>query len=109
MPRIGRRTYEEDNETWPADAYSVNGYRGIAFRVSGWETEPEIEQANEDNGWTDYWDGESMQRTGRVIAVMVGDDYQHVVDVEDLTPLGELEYCGVCGQVGCQHDGRDRS
>ena len=23
-------------------------------------------------------------------------------------PLGELDYCASCGQIGCAHDGRDR-
>ena len=31
-----RRHYEEDNKTFPADAYSVAGYKGIAFSVWGW-------------------------------------------------------------------------
>jgi hypothetical protein len=27
----------------------------------------------------------------------------------DLIPLDDLDYCAECGQVGCCHDGRDRS
>lgn len=106
----GRVQYIDDQERWPDDkAYSVRGFRGVACRVYGWEAEPDVELASEDNGWEDYWDGESMRSTGRVVVVMVGDDYRHVVDPEDCTPLDELAYCASCGQVGCTHDGRDRS
>ncbi len=35
-----RPNYEADDETLPADAYSVKGYSGVAWRVYGWETEP---------------------------------------------------------------------
>jgi hypothetical protein len=39
---------------------------------------------------------------------MVGDDAKHVVEVHDLKPLDEDDYCHECGQIGCTHDGRDR-
>ena len=42
-----RRHYEPDEETFGADAYTVEGYAGIAWRVWGWETEPD-----EDTEWT---------------------------------------------------------
>lgn len=90
---------ERDSAAFPADHYSVSYYPGIAFWVEGWETEPD-----EDTEWTGY-----EQRTGFVLAVMVGDDYRHKVDPEDLTPLDELAFCHVCGQIGCAHDGIDRS
>jgi hypothetical protein len=97
--RMLRRTnYEEDNVAFPAGHYSVRQYPGIAFYVRGWETEPD-----EDTHWSGY-----EVRTGSVIAVMVGDDYQHRVDADDLTPLDEDAFCHSCGQVGCTHDGRDR-
>lgn len=91
--------YEKDNETFNAGAYTVRGYRGIAFAVLGWETEPD-----EDTEWSGM-----ETRTGRVLAVMIGDDYKHSVDPDDLTPIAREEYCGVCGQIGCGHDGLDRS
>lgn len=94
-----KRKYESDSETFPADAYRVAHYPGVAFYVLGWETEP-----NEDTEWSGY-----EVRTGRVLAVMVGDDYRHSVDPEDLEPLPRAEYCGQCGQIGCGHDGYDRS
>ena len=94
-----RRNYEEDNGTFSASAYRVQGYKGIAWSVWGWETEP--------NGDTE-WSG-LEERTGRVLATMVGDDRQFAFDKEDITPLNEVDYCHQCGQIGCTHDGIDRS
>lgn len=96
-----RPNYEEDNATFPAEAYTAKGYRGVAWRVYGWELET-------------VWDddiGESTdeQRTGKVVAVMVGDDRRFTFDPSDLEPLDDLAYCAECGQIGCGHDGRDRS
>lgn len=94
-----KRHYESDDETFSADAYTVARYSGIAFRVLGWETEPD-----EDTEWSGY-----EVRTGNVVAVMIGDDYHHIVDQDDITPLDRAAYCGECGQIGCGHDGYDRS
>lgn len=91
--------YESDDEHFNADAYTVRGYRGIAFHVLGWETKP-----TEDT----EWDG-IEERTGRVVAMMVGDDHRFAFEEEDITPLAREAYCGGCGQVGCCHDGLDRS
>lgn len=94
-----KKHYESDAIEFPPDArYSVRQYRGIAFYVLGWETEPD-----EDTEWSGY-----ESRTGRVLAVMVGDDYRHSVDPADLTPIADTDYCAICGQIGCTHDGRDR-
>jgi len=86
-----RKNYEVDNAAFSAVAYSVAGYRGVAFHVLGWETAPDA-----DTEWTGY-----EERTGNVLAVMVGDDYRHSVDPSDLTPLSSREYCRDCGQIGC--------
>lgn len=94
-----RPDYEPDHESFPAEAYSVEGYRGVAWRVYGWEVEPD-----DDTHWSGY-----EARTGRVVCVMVGDDRRHTFEPDALTPLGELDYCASCGQVGCTHDGRDRT
>jgi hypothetical protein len=95
-----RPNYEEDDQAFPADAYMVRGWgSGIAFYVLGWETEPD-----EDTEWSGC-----EVRTGRVIVVMIGDDARHRVDPEDLTALAREAYCGECGQIGCCHDGLDRS
>jgi len=95
---MNRYHYESDAESFKADAYTVRGYRGIAFHVYGWETAPDT-----DTEWTGI-----EERTGRVIAVMVGDDAQHAVNLEDIAPLECEAYCGSCGQIGCTHDGLDR-
>lgn len=89
---------EADDATFSADAYTVSGYRGIAWHVLGWETEPD-----EDTEWSGY-----KVRTGRVVAVMVGDDRHFTFEPDELSPLGREAYCGICGQVGCSHDGYDR-
>lgn len=88
-----RRNYEADDKAFPSDYYSVKGYAGVAFTVLGWETKPD-----EDTEWSGY-----EQRTGNVIAVMVGDDRQHSVDPDDLAPLAEDAFCRECGQIGCGH------
>lgn len=93
-----RIEFESDDTAFPADAYAVRGYEGIACYVMGWEVEPD-----EDTEWSGY-----MARTGRVVCIMVGDDGRFAVDQDDVRPLARREYCGECGQVGCGHDGLDR-
>ncbi len=105
-----RPNYEEDNKAFPAGAYTVDGYRGIAWHVYGWELEEVMEE--------DFYDEETdtlhvgtefeERRTGKVVCVMVGDDRRFTFEPEDLTPLNEEDYCGSCGQIGCTHDGRSR-
>jgi len=88
---MGRTKLYEAGEDFPAVAYRVKGYRGIAFSVFGWEIEPDS-----DTEWTGI-----ETRTGNVIAVMVGDDRQFSIEPEDLSPLEENDYCFECGQIGC--------
>lgn len=129
------KNYETD-QAFAGKRYSVRGYRGIAFYIVGWETEPISEWSCEcgacgfercnGGGVTTvrhtaecdalelpvdvfYSDEPAYERTGNVVAIMVGDDTPHVLDIEDCTELGELDYCHVCGQIGCSHDGLDRS
>ena len=90
--------YEPDEKAFQADAYTVRGYRGIAHRVLGWEVE-----ADEDTEWSGYYN-----RTGRVVTVMIGDDRPECCDPEDVEPIAREDYCGICGQMGCTHDGYDR-
>lgn len=91
------RTYDEAPE-YDADAYRVAGWGAIAWYIIGWETCPD-----DDTEWSGTY-----QRTGKLLARMVGDDAYFALEPSDLTPLGELDYCAECGQVGCRHDGRDR-
>lgn len=90
--------YEEDEQTFNAEGYTVQGYAGIAFHVLGWETEPD-----EDTEWSGY-----ENRTGRVVARMVGDDHNFTFEPSEVTPIPREAYCGSCGQIGCTHDGLDR-
>jgi len=90
--------YEIDETTFPAEAYMVDGYKGVAWRVYGWELQPD-----EDTEWSGI-----EERTGRVVCVMVGDDRRFVFDPNEVTPLADLDYCASCGQIGCTHDGRER-
>lgn len=75
--------------------YSVDGYEGIAFYLRGYVERYDPETGEDIGEDRDY-----------VRAVMVGDDREHVIDVSDLTRLADEDYCGVCGQIGCTHDGR---
>ena len=97
--QVHKRTkWENDDAAFPADAYSVDGYPGIAWRVFGWETQPD-----EDTVWSGI-----EERTGNVICIMVGDDRRYSIDPANVHPLDDLDYCAECGQIGCRHDGRDR-
>ena len=89
-----KMTYEPDNDHFDADAYSVDYYGGIAWYVLGWETE-----SDEDTEWSGY-----MQRTGNVVAVMIGDNRRFSIDPEEIHPIKAEEYCSVCGQIGCHHN-----
>lgn len=73
--------------------YRVDGHEGIAFYLRGFVTTVEY----------DYADGEYIEDvdTSMVRAVMVGDDREHIIDVDDLRPIGDDEYCSCCGQIGC--------
>jgi hypothetical protein len=94
-----KSNYEEAPE-FAGPAYTVTRWgSGIAWRVLGWETEPD-----EDTQWSGY-----ETRTGRLVMHMVGDDVSFSIDPEDVCPLKREDYCGECGQVGCSHDGLDRS
>lgn len=102
--------YESDDEYFTADAYKVEGFDGVACRVLGWEVESgETEWWDEENQETVYDPEPEPRRTGRVVVRMVGDDGRSVVDESDIKPLAREDYCGECGQIGCGHDGLDRS
>ena len=88
-----RRHYETDRDTFAADAYIAQGKRDVAWHVLGWETEPD-----EDTEWSGM-----ETRTGRVVAVMVGDDRCFTFDEDELAPLDAEDFCDGCGQIGCGH------
>lgn len=114
--------------------FTVHHMPGVAFYLLGWAQEwtekgytldcagesahraIHDELAKDDDGhvaacWL-YDEPEQADRTDTVIAVMVGDDTEHEVDVTDLTPIGLAadgtpDYCGGCGSTTCQADGRN--
>ncbi len=100
--------------------YSVAGMEGIAFYLTGYvENEREVPDeclGHPDDGYfngpigeTFYCDGwcnptvEYELDTSMVTAVMVGDNREHVIDVDDLTPISDEDFCAGCGQIGCGH------
>lgn len=98
--------------------YSVARWPGIAFYLTGYATTPEpimvLTTVNDDGEYdpdgqeVEIESGEYDQVEDRehVIAIMVGDDREHTVDVDDLTVIADDDYCGGCGQIGCTADGR---
>ena len=88
----------EEAEEYAGRAYSVKGWKGIAWAVCGWEVEPD-----EDTEWTGYG-----VRTGRLVCRMVGDDRDYAIEPRELVAIAREDYCGECGQIGCSHDGMER-
>lgn len=86
--------------------YNVRGYRGVAFYLKGYSQRSE--EVVDDNGWA-TGEVEDIEDREWVYAVMVGDDQAHLVEVDDLTKIDEDEFCHECGQLGCTHDGRERT
>lgn len=81
--------------------YSVAGYEGIAFYLRGYvEHVVESEVYHEDADLYEYVPMLVVDDQN-VIAVMVGDDREHIVDVDDLTKIDDEDYCSGCGQIGC--------
>ncbi len=102
------RTRTIDTEDGDA-RYRVDGYGGIAFYVyrvpDVWvpytylevdEDGDEYLVTSDDGDWLPDTDGT------RVLVVMVGDDTEHEVDVSDLYPITDDDYCAGCGQIGCR-------
>lgn len=105
---------------------TVEGYRGVAFRVDGWAEinvpimclalacagcgnvgEHEhwcdvVEFTEEVEVESDEW--ETTEDQSRVVVHMVGDDRRFTVEVEAVEVLAEDGYCHGCGQIGCQWD-----
>ena len=83
-----------NGETYSFDTdgrFRIDGWEGISFWIVREQTEPDA-----DTEWT----GMEVP-TGMLVAVMVGDDREHIVDPSDVTELAEGESCRECGQIGC--------
>ena len=84
-----------DTKTIDLDGrYSVAGMPGVAWYLTGY-----VSRETPDT----WWDGITEIDDSLVKAVMVGDDRVHEIDVDDLTLIGEDDYCSSCGQIGCGH------
>jgi hypothetical protein len=120
----GRMDAYEQERAVDLDArYAVAGYGGVAFYLQGYAkewTEESWQYDGDDRESTDeyeprddpanyvYNEPEEVEDRSMVRAVMVGDDYVHIVDVDDLTLIADDDYCAECGQIGCTADGRPR-
>lgn len=87
-------------------AFAVVGYSGVAFRALEWQYEVidrgHFESDPDDPDDMGYWfDDDDEQPTGKVRCHMVGDDRSFYIDPDDMTVLGEREFCHSCGQIGC--------
>lgn len=85
------KNYSREYETDKAfDGAFKIGKEGVAYVVLGWQVE-----ADEDTEWSGM-----MNRTGKLVCVMVGDDSKYLFEPEDLTAIDEDDYCSGCGQIG---------
>ena len=97
--------------------YTVDGYPGVAWRATRYATteqyegdqlvcgDDECDHQLSEMCWT-VGDTSLVTDLDMVVAVMVGDDREHLVDVASLTKITDDEFCGGCGQVGCVADTR---
>jgi hypothetical protein len=101
----GRLLYVPDDETperFPG-YYRELGGAAVAWRIFGAEIEAYEDWDDEISPGAECW-----RETGRVVAVMVGDDARYSFDPSDLAQVADDDFCAVCGQMGCTHDGRER-
>ena len=87
---MGRYNYENQDKEWEDPVRLKNGPK-VAWWILGHQTEPD-----EDTECTGI-----ENRTGWLVAMMVGDDAHHLVDEDDILPLADDEFCSGCGQIGC--------
>jgi hypothetical protein len=89
------RSFMVRPDRWPSGArYKVRDWAQVACWVVG---EHVVEVNADDDDLAGY------EETGLVGVVMVGDDYAHLVDPDDLVRISRADYCGECGQIGCAH------
>jgi len=84
--------------------YRVTNMPGVAWYLVGFlEEMKEVEWTElDENGEAFYcYDVEPVINDTLVRAIMVGDNREHIIDVDDLVKIGDDEYCSCCGQIGC--------
>lgn len=86
---------------WPAVAVWLKRHPVVQPECEGHPAGP-----YDPMGETFYCDGSCespVEDTDWVVVVMVGDDREHVVEVDELTKIDEDDYCSGYGQIGCGH------
>src|SRR5690606_4583027 len=95
-----------ETETIDFDArYTVKGYRGVAWGLTGWarEWEPVMLLCIDDETGEEWWepdpngDGEWVENRERVTAAMVGDDTEYEFGIDEITRIPDDGYCPGCG------------
>lgn len=85
-----------------AGAFTVDGVVGVAWRAIKYKQVPVIDPEQ-----IDYDDApdfiEEIDDKDWIIAVMVGDNRRHEIEVSEITMIEDDDYCSQCGQVGCSH------
>lgn len=81
--------------------YMLNDWKGCAYWILGWQLEYSEESIEEDEDGNTIYSEPELQRTGRLIVCMVGDDRFETCEPEELTPIEEDEFCPGCGAIGC--------
>lgn len=89
------------------DAHYQIGSSKISWYLLGYSVkyEPVMCYCEDEDGEEYECESEEFEEvadTQNVIAVMVGDDRRHRVDVDDLVLIPEDSFCRDCGQIGCQ-------
>ncbi len=82
----------------PDVAWVIVGYPRIWEPATYLATDAEGNEFEEESDVDGEWVDDSD--SGRVVAVMVGDDHKTTMDRDDLIPLDRAEFCGECGQIG---------
>lgn len=120
VPAVTGTENDIDGNPIDFDARFTIAGSGVAWWLLGWateltqesweldctETDPEHEH---DDGCYLYNEPEEVADRSRVIAVMVGDDREHIVGTDELTEIPEDGYCLGCGQTGCHAERLDVS
>jgi hypothetical protein len=83
--------------------YRVDGMPGIAWWLDDYVKTPRVDEETGElvRDWLGECDDAYDIDRSRVLAVMVGDDGRHEVDVEDLEAISDEDFCACCGQIGC--------
>lgn len=83
--------------------YRVNGYDGIAWWLEGYVRTPRVDSETDELvcDWLGECDDAYDIDTTRVVAIMVGDNRRHEIDIDDLELIADDAYCSCCGQIGC--------